>query len=160
MVQSGENLSPNNPNTILANYLMGQFKGNVKPIKRKWVDTPPVLQDVFILGKEGKLFSQVRIWVHDATLRYPQIGYFISIKNANSSAFAKCSFSDFEELWVWLGDVIRKIKEIQPNLDTKLNTVNQTIKFQEQLEEMSGLYNNQDTGDNNLDAPDPDDMED
>lgn len=145
-IMKGLIMSQQNQNQTPQNWFMNQFQGMLQPMQRPKQRSKPVYENKMVLDdKNGRNFSQVKIYVHSPTLQFPEAGIFFQAANAKGSCFIRLSSSDnLETLANFIAECKAAIDNVMPQLQAQEVAINQQFnQYQQTMKAMnSGLFQN------------------
>lgn len=118
-------------------YLNNLYQGIIKPMQRKHY-SKPVFIEVFTIGKAGKYFTNVKVWLREPTKDFPQIGLFISFNNGNGSSFSRLENpEEIQTLIDFLTKCKSQIISLYPEMQGKLAAIEAADKaWEEQIKQI------------------------
>jgi len=91
-------------------FLMNQFQGNVRPVRPKRADHPPVWEKQCTIGEKaldyGKVYTAIRVYVREPTLEWPEAGLFFSANNGKGYTYSKVTVEDLAKLITMLQEAL------------------------------------------------------
>jgi len=99
-----------------------RYRAEVRPYYPRRARAPEWEAKDF-LGKSGKFFTVIRMWIYGATTEYPEVALHLSLSNGAGSAYSKITPQDLDNLISQLSEWRNQILGVMPKLETEAQIV-------------------------------------
>lgn len=99
-------------------YYQNQFVANQIRPRKKTYSVPEWFKSLVVGNNhpDGKVFTNIKLWLHKPSIQFPTVGLFISFSNGNASCFAR--LRDVDEIHSIINFLSACIAEITPKYDS------------------------------------------
>ena len=138
--------SGNGTGSANSNFLLNQFSAGQITAMRKPQRTPPAWERKIIIGQDRdlKYHTELKVYVHKPTPRFPSSSVIFQINNAKSSCFVRVNDPvELESVAKFLKECAGNVKDViteqMPLVEAALQAQEQWNKAQEQIEAMQKM---------------------